>query len=341
MPMRAVRLENPGSLRATDVPDAAEPGPGEALVAVRRVGVCGTDLHAFAGRQPFFSYPRILGHELGVEVVSVGPGVDHVTAGSTCTVIPYIACGACLPCRRGRPNCCESIAVLGIHTDGGMRERFVVPADALVPHPSLSFDALALVETLAIGAHAVARARPTDGDHAVVVGAGPIGLGVALRLGALGVPTAMLDRSAERLAAARDRFGIAHVVPAADGDDEAIADALGERPTLVFDATGNPASMNAAIDRAAPSGTVVFVGLHQDEVRFVDTTFHKKELTLMASRNATRGEFEAVLADLASGAVDPAPWITHRTSLDRLEHDLPGYTDPSRGVVKAMLEIDG
>ena len=136
------------------------PAPGEALVAVRRVGVCGTDLHAFHGRQPFFHYPRILGHELGVEVLDVGAGVTDVRPGDRCALRPYLECGRCDTCRRGFPNCCPDLAVIGAHIDGGMRERQVVPADHLHASRTLSFDELALAETLSIGGHAVVRGGP-------------------------------------------------------------------------------------------------------------------------------------------------------------------------------------
>ncbi len=337
--MQAVRLEQPGTLRIHDVAEPTPPGPGQVLVALSRLGICGTDLHAFHGRQPFFDYPRILGHELAVEILALGEGVEGLRPGQRATVIPYLHCGRCLPCRRGRTNCCADIRVLGIHIDGGMQERFVLPAETLLTHDTLSADALALVETLAIGAHAVARSGATAEDRALVVGAGPIGLGVGVRLRALGTPVLLLDRSTSRLEAARS-FGLAEQVVGGDGDAQAIADWFqGEGPTLVFDATGNPASMNRAVDLAAPSATVVFVGLHQGQVEFTDTTFHKKELTLMASRNARREEFAIVLDDLAAGRVDPAPWITHRTSLSKVVDDLPAFTDPTAGVVKAMLDV--
>ncbi|HWQ13785.1 MAG TPA: alcohol dehydrogenase catalytic domain-containing protein, partial [Roseiflexaceae bacterium] len=199
MNVQTIILERPGELRlgSSEVPGA--PGPGEALVRVRRVGICGTDIHAFHGRQPFFSYPRILGHELGVEVAALGPGADGPPVGARCAVEPYLNCGVCVACRRGRTNCCVRLETLGVHTDGGMREYLVVPAAKLHPAERLSFEQLALVETLAIGAHAVQRAALEAGEWALVIGAGPIGLAAMQFARLAGARVIALDVSARRL----------------------------------------------------------------------------------------------------------------------------------------------
>ena len=174
--MQTIVLETPGSFTQVDRPDAPGPGPGEALVSVRRIGICGTDLHAFRGRQPFFQYPRVLGHELGVEVLAVGEGVEAICPGDRCAIEPYLNCGKCIACRHGKTNCCASLQVLGVHTDGGMCERLIVPASKLHKSLTLTLDQLALVETLGIGAHAVDRAALMAGEVVLVIGAGPIGL---------------------------------------------------------------------------------------------------------------------------------------------------------------------
>src|SRR4051812_45976817 len=174
--MLSIVLDEPGRFRVTEAPKPPAPGAGEALVRVGRVGICGTDLHAYRGRQPFFSYPRILGHELGVEVLAVGAGVTGLEPGDRCAVEPYLDCGACLACRRGRTNCCAGLRVLGVHTDGGLRERITVPARKLHRSGRLSPEQLALVETLAVGCHAVGRAAPRADEACLVIGAGPIGL---------------------------------------------------------------------------------------------------------------------------------------------------------------------
>src|SRR5262249_16079696 len=192
--MRQIVLDEPGRFSARAVTEPAVP-PGHALVAVKRVGVCGTDLHAFAGRQPFFSYPRVLGHELGVEVLQVPPGERHLRPGDTCAVEPYLSCGACRACACGKTICCARLQVLGVLADGGMRGRLAVPAQLLPPSARLSLEQLALVETLGIGAHAVARSGLAAGEEALVVGAGPIGLAVVQFALAAGARVRVADLS--------------------------------------------------------------------------------------------------------------------------------------------------
>lgn len=339
--MHALRLEEPGRLAAVEVPAAAAPGAGEALVRVHRIGVCGTDIHAFGGKQPFFSYPRILGHELGVEVLAVQDPGGRIRPGDRCSVEPYLNCGRCIACRRGRPNCCTSLQVLGVHTDGGMREQFVVPAAKLHPSARLTLDQLALVETLGIGCHAVDRARVEPGEFALVVGAGPIGLAVAQFAVEAGAQVIVQDINAARLEFCRRQLRVPHTVNAAD---EAPLDALkritgGDLPTLVFDATGSPKSMMAAFEYPAHGGRLVFVGLFPGDVTFNDPNFHRRELTLLASRNARPEDFGRIIALIESGRIDTTSWITHRAPFGRVPAEFAGWTRPESGVIKAMIEV--
>ena len=340
--MKTITLEEPGRLRLGETEAPAYPGSGEALVQVRRIGVCGTDLHAFRGRQPFFSYPRVLGHELGVEVVAVGEGVTGVAVGDRCAVEPYLHCGRCAACRRGRTNCCESLEVLGVHVDGGMRERLVVPASKLHPSGTLPLEALALVEMLTIGAHAVRRAAVQEGETALVIGAGPIGLSVAAFAKAAGARVAVMERRPDRLAFCRERLGTSWSVEAEGATADVLRDRLGgDLPTAVFDATGNARSMHQAFDYVGHGGRLVFVGLVQGDVAFHDPDFHRRELTLMSSRNATGEDFADVIRTLEDGALDLAPWITHRAPFEQTPETFPAWLEPERGVVKAMVVLEG
>ena len=338
--MKAIRLEEPRRFATLEVPPPDAPPPGHALVAVHRVGVCGTDLHAYAGNQPFFTYPRILGHELGVEVLAVGEAVSHVAPGDRCSVEPYMNCGACIACRRGKPNCCAHLQVLGVHVDGGMRERILVPAAKLHPSGSLTFDQLALVETLGIGCHAVDRARVCPGEYALVVGAGPIGLSVIQFAREAGAVVIALDMNAARLSFC-GQLGVEHLIDASKEDAQAallrITD--GDLPTAVFDATGSQRSMMGAFNFPAQGGRMVFVGLFQGEVTFNDPNFHRRELTLHASRNALPGDFSRIIRLIESGRIDTSPWITHRSSLAEVPGVFPGWAKPETGVIKAMIEV--
>jgi 2-desacetyl-2-hydroxyethyl bacteriochlorophyllide A dehydrogenase len=338
--MRTIILQEPGRFAYADQPADVALQPGEALVKVGRIGICGTDLHAFRGRQPFFTYPRILGHELGVEVVETAGPAGDLQPGDRCAVEPYLNCGTCIACRRGKPNCCATLRVLGVHTDGGMREFLVVPAAKLHKSASLTLDQLALVETLGIGAHAVARAAPAPDDTVLVVGAGPIGLAVIQFAQRTGAAVTVMDQNPARLDFCRRQMGVPHTVPAGEDPVPQLTAAFGgDLPTVVFDATGNAASMRKALDYAAPGGRVVYVGLFQGDVTFPDPLFHRKELTLLASRNATPGDFTDIIRRMEAGRLDTTPWITHRVPFGEMVAAFPGWLDPASGVIKAMVEV--
>lgn len=322
--MRQVVLEQPGRFSSAD---AAPPErrDGEALVRVRQVGVCGTDLHAFRGEQPYFTYPRILGHELGVEIVEV-PGNDRgLQAGDRCAVEPYLSCGDCRACRAGKYNCCESLRVLGVHTDGGMRELLAVPLDRLHKSGKLSLDQLALVETLGIGAHAVERSGLRAGEDVLVVGAGPIGLGVMQFAQAAGGRVQVLETSASRREFV-ERLGV-----------ETLAEPGERLADVVFDATGSAASMGASVGRVAPGGRLVFVGLVQGAVAIDDPLFHRREITLFATRNSAR-DFPRIIRLIEQGQVDTSPWITHRLTLDEVPSRFPGIWS-EKNCLKVMIEV--
>ncbi|MBL9207232.1 MAG: zinc-binding alcohol dehydrogenase family protein [Opitutaceae bacterium] len=339
--MVTLRLEEPGRLALSQTEAPARVGAGEARVRVHRIGVCGTDIHAFGGKQPFFTYPRILGHELGIEVLEVGSGVNSIRPGDRCSVEPYLHCGACIACRRGKPNCCAHLKVLGVHTDGGMREELVVPAAKLHPSTRLTFDQLALVETLGIGCHAVDRANLEAGEFVLVIGAGPIGLSVMQFAVEAGARVIVLDINENRLRFCREQLGVEHTLSAAAGPATEALLALtgGDLPTAVFDATGNPKSMMAAFDYTAPGGRLIFVGLFQGDVTFNDPHFHRRELTLLASRNARSTDFTRIIRLIESGRIDTTPWITHRAPLQEAVLAFPSWTKPETGVIKAMIEL--
>jgi 2-desacetyl-2-hydroxyethyl bacteriochlorophyllide A dehydrogenase len=322
--MRQVVLNRPGELSDESAPSPAA-GPGDALVRVRSIGVCGTDLHAFAGRQPFFSYPRILGHELGVEVLSAPRNEYGIQAGDHCSVEPYINDPESHASRLGKTNCCEELKVMGVHVDGGMRGLFTVPVRLLHSSKKLSFDQLALVETLGIGFHAVERSELDEGAVTLVIGAGPIGLAVVEFAKALGAKVTVLDISPERRKFIEQR-GV-----------EAIGEVGDRRFDYVFDATGSKASMEASFDLCAHGATLVFVGLVQDTISFHDPSFHRKELTLKSSRNSAHA-FPAIIGMIEQGKIDTAPWVNHRMKLSEVSEDFKDLRQIP-GLVKAIIEV--
>jgi 2-desacetyl-2-hydroxyethyl bacteriochlorophyllide A dehydrogenase len=322
--MRQIVLEQPGRFVHVDARPPAR-GADEALVRVHRVGVCGTDLHAFAGEQPFFTYPRILGHELGVEVVEAPANGRGLKAGDRCAVEPYLNCGDCHACRLGRYNCCERLRVMGVHTDGGMRELVAAPLDRLHKSESLSLDQLALVETLGIGAHAVERSGLRSGEDVLVVGAGPVGLAVVQFALASGGRVRVLETSPSRREFVA-RFGVETL---AEPDDR-LAD-------VVFDATGNAAAMALSLARVAHGGRLVFVGLVQGSVPLDDPLFHRREVTLFATRNSAN-DFPRIIRMIEQGLIDTSPWITHRITLSEVPARFLEVTR-ERNCVKTMIEV--
>lgn len=337
--MLQITLEKPGQFAAADVSEP-KPAPGEALVRVHRIGVCGTDLHAFAGKQPFFAYPRILGHELGVEVIDPGTDPHGLKAGDRCSVEPYLNCRRCIACRRGKTNCCAELKVLGVHIDGGMRPFITVPARKLHRSAKLDYDQLALVETLGIGAHAVERAEVKPDDFVLVIGAGPIGLSVIQFVLVTGATLAVMDVAETRLAFCRDQLGVKNTLTAG-GETAAQLKQIGggDLPTIVIDATGNSKSMASTFDLPAQGGRIVFVGLFQGDVSFNDPNFHRRELTVCASRNAVAGTFREIITLIENGKVNTRPWITHRFGLGETPEVFPKNIAGNPAVLKAMIEV--
>lgn len=337
-PMHVVLCRAPHDL-ALDSRPMPVAGPDEVLLRIRRVGICGTDYHIYGGQQPFLTYPRIMGHELS-GTVEQAPSGSALARGDLVVVNPYVACGICHACRGGKPNCCMRIAVLGVHRDGGMAEYLSLPARNVIPAGELDADAAASVEFLAIGAHAVRRGQVEPGMRALVVGAGPIGIGAALFARFAGAEVTVADRDPDRLALVGAATGLDRLVTADDGLPAQVAAATGgDGFDVVFDATGNAASMEASFAHVAHGGALVFVGLVKAPIRFDDPEFHRREMTLLASRNATREDFDKVIGAIRDGDVAIPPLITHRTSLDWVAEDLPRWADDRTGLIKAMVEV--
>lgn len=305
--------------------DAPVPPEGTVLVRPRRVGICGTDYHIFEGKHPYLQYPRVMGHELAVEALETANGIK---AGQIYAVNPYLSCGACVACRAGKSNCCVKISVLGVHQDGGMTGLIAVPPQNLIKADGLSADECATVEFLAIGAHAVRRGMTAKGDRALVVGTGPIGMGAALFAKIAGADVTIYDRDAVRAAAMAKLL-----------DVEAVTEPAKESFSLVFDATGNTQAMEKGFDFVQAGGRYVLVSVVRDSITFMDPDFHRREMTLYGSRNATAEDFERVVAAIRAGDVPTDRIITHRTTLSKAVLDLPRWAHEKHGLIKAMIEI--
>lgn len=337
--MKALICEQPGTLTYTHIepPALLE---GRAIIRINRIGICGTDLHAYEGTQPFFNYPRILGHELAGELIDFDHA-DGFIKGESVACIPYFNCGVCIACRTGRPNCCTQLQVCGVHIDGGMVEYLSVPSSSLVHGHGLGFDELALLEPLAIGAHGIRRADVQKNEYVLVIGAGPIGLGTMEFARIAGGRVIALDINEHRLRFCKENLNIPYVI---NGHSAKIIEQLleithGDMPAVVIDATGSLNAINKAFQYIAHGGRYVLIGLQRGEISFSHPEFHKREATLMSSRNATRADFDHVIDSLILNKINPDHYITHKIPFDALKHEFDSLLDPRNQVIKAMVEI--
>ncbi|WP_196260752.1 zinc-binding alcohol dehydrogenase family protein [Pelagibacterium limicola] len=334
--MKALVCEQPGTLRLEERELPPSPGEGWVAVDIGHVGICGTDYHIFEGKHPFLAYPRVMGHELSGRVAeAAGP----FARGDLVIINPYIACGTCRACRRGKPNCCYNIGVLGVHRDGGMCERIHVPLENLYPAGSLEPFEAAMVEFLAIGAHAVRRSELTRADRVLVVGVGPIGLGVALFARLRGAEVHLLDASRSRLDLVAEKFGFDSTMALEEGADAVMTRTDGEGYDIVFDATGNAAAIEAGFAYLAHGGTYVLVSVVTNSITFADPEFHKREMKLVGSRNATREDFDTVIAAIAAGEINTAALRTHSARLDSLPEQFQDLLNNRDTLIKAIVEV--
>ncbi len=340
--MKAIQLAAPKKFERIEIDEPGDPGPGEALIRTSRMGVCGTDVSCYLGKFPFFDYPRIPGHELGVEVLAIGDGVENVRPGDRCSVEPYLNCGTCHACRKGQGNCCENLKVFGVMMNGGLCERSLIRADKLHPSDRLSYEQLALVETLAIGCRAADRGAAEQGQHALVIGAGPIGLATLEFTRLTGATLTVMDVSEERLAFCRETYGIENLVTfKGDGSErERMAEITGGAfYDVVTDATGNPRSMSGALEYVAHVGNLVYVGITTQEVTFPHPVLHRREMNLLASRNALPKDFPRIISLIENGTIDTNPWITHHLPFEEVPARFESLLAPESGVLKAVIEV--
>jgi 2-desacetyl-2-hydroxyethyl bacteriochlorophyllide A dehydrogenase len=313
--------------------------PGEALLKIHRVGICGTDLHAYAGNQAFFNYPRILGHELAAEILEIDQNDKGLKQGDKVIVMPYVSCGSCIACRRGKTNCCSNIKVLGVHTDGGMQEVISVRTDLLIQTNELEYNEMAIVEPLAIGAHALRRSDVQAGDYVVVIGCGPIGIGLMKLAQLIGANVIALDVNEDRLRYTVDQIGVQHAFNVLEdpvGNIYKLTNA--DMATAVFDATGNKRALETGVDYMAHGGEFILVGLSKDELCYSHPKIHAKETTLKCSRNATLEDFEFVIKHLKE--FPTSSFITHEVHYTEMISNFDSWLEPKTGVIKAMVHFD-
>lgn len=337
--MKTIVCIEPGVLESRQTTKPV-PQSGEVLVKIKSIGICGTDIHAFGGNQPFFEYPRVLGHELSGTIEDLGSDVD-LEKGSSVYIIPYINCGDCIACNNNKPNCCTNIEVLGVHRDGGMSEYVCVPQRAVVVTNGIEFNDMAIIECLAIGAHAVKRVQLNENDTVLVQGAGPIGMGAIQFAKVAGAKVLVSDIRSEKLAFCEKEYGIDGTVNALEDVNQQLHRLTnGNFPTVIIDCTGNVNAMQSTFSNLAHGGRIVFVSVIKKPISFDDPEFHKRETTLLGSRNATIDDFEHVVTCLKNGSVKSSTLITHKGKFSELLDNFQTWTKPETGVIKAVVEMD-
>lgn len=337
--MKAIVLESPGEFKRIVKDHPGSPGPDQILLKVRRLGVCGTDLHAYNGKQPFFTYPRILGHEIGAEAIEIGGNVSHIKVGDHCAVMPYRNTANDQAVKRGKTNCGGGLSVLGVHEDGAMQEYILCDSALVFPANGLTLDQIAVIEPIAIGSHAIERADVTPRDIVLVIGAGPIGIAVIMMALLKSPRIVVLDMNQKRLDFVHSKYPGVDTLPVSDSVSEDLVKLLnGNLPTIVIDATGNRESMIKCFDYVAPGGTIVYVGLFLGDIVFYDPHFHRKEITLKSSRNALAEDFEKIIRLLKSNVLNIDGYVTHRLVFETAAENFTKLYLPEENVIKAVIE---
>ncbi len=337
--MKALRIESPGTFGFCDIP-SPELRPGEVLLRIRRLGYCGSDLSTFRGGNPLVAYPRIPGHEIAAEIVETAAGVpESLRAGMAVTVVPYTACGKCPPCRLGR--LCRHNQTFGVQRDGALTEFLAVPWETVLTAPALSLEALALVEPLSVGFHAVERGRVAAGDTVAVLGAGMIGLGAIAGAAQTGARVIAVDVDDAKLALAR-RAGAADVVNSRTGSlhDHLQAATSGDGPGVIIEAVGSPETFLAAVDEVSFAGRVVYIGYAKAPVTYETKYFVMKELDILGSRGALKPNFEDVIRLLESGRYPVAETITRTVPFAQSGEALSAWSDNPAAVTKIHVTLD-
>lgn len=337
--MKYIICKEPGKLELKEKSPPVK-GEGEALVKIKKVGICGTDLHAYAGKQSYFTYPRILGHELAGEILEINSNKQNMIAGDKVLISPYISCGNCIACANGKTNCCVSLELLGIHVDGGMQELIKVPIQLLYPANNLSFNEIAIIEPLAIGAHAIRRSKIKLDDVVVVTGCGPIGIGIIKFAQISGATVIAMDINQKRLNYVKKVLNVDFIVNATQNPIKDIENITqGNMASIVFDATGHKGSMEMGPRYMAHGGKLVLVGHTKGQLAFQNPYIHAKEITLLSSRNATTEDLKYVMKILSKGMFPTESYITHNVDFKEMISNFVGWLDPNNNVIKATVDF--
>jgi threonine dehydrogenase-like Zn-dependent dehydrogenase len=338
--MRAAVLRQPGAVTIEHVPDIAQSN-GSVLLKVEMVGLCGSDLNAFRGKNPMMRFPAILGHEIAASVVSAVPGNEALYAGAKVAVSPYTSCGTCASCMRSRENACEFNETLGVQRDGALKEYVTVAREKIFP-TALSSRERCLVEPLTVGFHSVARGRVARGETIAVIGCGGVGLGAVAGSSLRGARTIGIDVDEGKLALARSAGAIETINSRNENVHNRLRELTeGTGPDAIIEAIGLPETFRAAVDEVAFSGRVVYIGYAKEPVAYETRLFVQKELDILGSRNALPEDFHAVIRMLEQRIFPVNEAISSIISLDQVPEAFRRWSDDPSKVKKILVSLEG
>jgi threonine dehydrogenase-like Zn-dependent dehydrogenase len=337
--MKALALQGPGAAGLIDLAEPT-PKPGEVLLRVRRVGLCGSDLNSYLGKNPMVSYPRVPGHEIAATIVDVAADVpERWREGLNVTLSPYTACGACPSCRAGRPNACRGNETMGVQRNGALTELVAVPHGKLFASAALTLDELALVEPFSVGFHAAARGRVSAQDTVLVMGCGGVGLGAIAGARSRGARVIAMDMDARKLELGRTVGATATLdATAADVREALMGMTGGDGPEVVIEAVGSVATYQKAVDWVAYCGRVVYIGYGKETVPYETKQFVAKELDILGSRNAL-AEFGDVIAFFERRTFDPGVVVSRTVDLAGVPSALSDWAHAPAATAKIMVQV--
>lgn len=339
--MKAIQITAPETIQIVDrsIPQA---GRGDVLLKIKYVGFCGSDLSTFLGKNLMVEYPRIPGHEISAEIVSMGEDVpSNFKKGQAVTVVPYTNCGQCSSCRKGRFNACRYNQTLGVQRDGAMQQFLVVPWQKLIADEQLSAKELAMVEPLTVGFHAVDRGRVTDNDVVMVLGCGMIGSGAVIRAAMRGARVIAVDVDDQKLALAK-QIGATHCINSSTQNMHEVLHEItnGHGPDVIIEAAGNPITYQLALEEAAFAARVVCIGYAKNDISFATKLWVQKEIDIMGARNATPSDFEAVVHYLKQGTFPLNEMITQIIQPEEAQNAVAAWAANPGKVMKIIVQFE-
>ena len=327
----------------TEIREIEKPSiePEEVLLKIGMVGFCGGDLNGFKGLFELQEYPNVLGHEVGGTIEAMGSQVpESFKIGNKVTVYPYLNCGKCISCRKGRRNACQDNKTMGVRRPGAMTRYIAIHWQDLFTSEKLSLKELALVEPLTVGFHAAARGRVSSQDRVAVIGCGIVGMGAIASAVNRGAEVIAIDIDDSKMDIAK-KIGVAHTINTSREDlHEALMRITdGDGPDVIIEAVGNAVTYRAAVDEVAYTGRVVCIGYAKSAVEFNTGIFVRKEIEILGSRNCT-DEFPEVIAYLEAGKFPVEDVISKTVSLDDAGAALADWAANAKGITKIMVDFD-